>query len=62
MVVAMLLYSAVGYRLIFIVTIVVGVVSLLLIVMFQPSRVKALDDQYRKEAGKPLDDALAGRK
>lgn len=43
MVVAMLLYSAVGYRLIFIVTIVVGVVSLLLIVMFQPSRVKALD-------------------
>lgn len=62
MVVAMLLYSAVGYRLIFLVTAAAGVISLVLILLFKPSRVRALDDAYRKAAGKPLDGALAGRK
>ena len=62
MVVAMLLYSAFGYRLIFIVMAIVGVISMILIVLFKPSRVKELDDTYRKAAGKPLDDALAGRR
>ena len=39
-----------------------GIVATVLIVMFKPSKVKALDDKYREAAGKPLDDALAGRK
>lgn len=62
MIVVMLLYSALGYRMVFIATAIGGVVSLILILLFKPSRVKELDDKYRKTAGKPLDDALAGRR
>jgi len=30
--------------------------------LFKPARVKKYDDKYRAAAGKPLDDALVGRK
>jgi len=46
----------------FIFVAVSGVVSLILLVLFKPERVKAYDDKYRKAAGKPLDNVLAGRK
>lgn len=62
MIIVMLLYSALGYRMIFIATAIGGVVSLVLILLFKPSRVKEVDDKYRRAAGKPLDDALAGRR
>lgn len=41
---------------------VIAVISLVLILCFKPSNVKAVDDKYRAAAGKPLDDALVGRK
>ncbi len=39
-----------------------GVVSAILALLFNPAKVKALDDKYRSTAGKPLDEALTGRK
>lgn len=62
MLIAMLMYSAGGYRTIFITTAIVGVISLILLLLFKPSHVKEVDDKYRKAAGKTLDDALVGRK
>lgn len=41
---------------------VFGVISIILTLLFSPAHVKAVDDARRKKAGKPLDDALAGRK
>ncbi|MCD8149396.1 MAG: MFS transporter [Clostridiales bacterium] len=61
MLIARLLYSAVGYQAVFMVTAIAGAVSVVLMLLFKPSHVKAVDDKYRKAAGKPLDDALAGR-
>lgn len=49
-------------RLPFIVTAVIGVISVLLTLAFKPSKVKEADDAYRKAAGKPMDDVLVGRK
>ena len=46
----------------FLFLLVAGVISIVLLLLFKPSRVKAYDDQYRKAAGKPLDDVLVGRK
>ena len=40
----------------------IAVISLILVVCFKPAKVKAADDKYRAAAGKPLDDALVGRK
>ena len=62
MLIAMLMYSAGGYRTIFITTAIVGVISLILLLLFKPSHVKEVDDKYRTAAGKTLDDALVGRK
>ena len=62
MIVAILLYSSMGYRGIFVVTAIAGVVCMVLLMLFKPSHVKEVDDKYRKAAGKPLDDALVGRK
>jgi len=61
-VIAMLLYSSFGYQSIFVVTLVIGIISLILTMLFKPSRIKTRDDKYRTAAGKPLDDALEGRK
>ncbi|MCF0228733.1 MAG: hypothetical protein HUJ76_03430 [Parasporobacterium sp.] len=41
---------------------VAGVIATICIALFSPKHVKETDDKYRKEAGKPLDDALVGRK
>ncbi|MDD6159758.1 MAG: MFS transporter [Oscillospiraceae bacterium] len=41
---------------------VIAVIALILILCFKPAKVKATDDKYRAAAGKPLDDALVGRK
>ena len=41
---------------------VIAVISLVMILCFKPASVKAVDDKYRAAAGKPLDDALVGRK
>ncbi len=46
----------------FIFVAIAGVVSVILILLFKPSNVKKTDDKYRAAAGKPLDDALVGRK
>jgi MFS family permease len=51
-----------GTALPFIVTIVIAVISLILVLCFKPANVKKVDDKYRAAAGKPLDDALVGRK
>ena len=47
---------------IFNVVAVVGVVCIILMFLFSAKHVKEKDDAFRKEAGKPLDDALADRK
>ena len=36
--------------------------ALVLVLCFKPTKVKEADDKYRVAAGKPLDDALVGRK
>ena len=41
---------------------IAGVISLIMLLLFKPARVKKYDDKYREAAGKPLDDALVGRK
>jgi len=41
---------------------IAGAVSIILLLLFKPARVKKFDDKYRTKAGKPLDDALVGRK
>lgn len=52
----------VGAAIPFWVTAVIAVISLIMVLCFKPSNVKAVDDKYRLAAGKPLDDALVGRK
>jgi MFS family permease len=39
-----------------------GVISVILVLLFKPANVRTLDNKYRAVAGKPLDEALAGRK
>ncbi len=39
-----------------------GVVALVVMLIHKPSHIKEMDDKYRAAAGKPLDDALVGRK
>lgn len=54
--------NGLGVTLPFWVTAVIALISIILIAVFQPSKVKAADDKYRQAAGKPLDNALVGRK
>ena len=51
-----------GYNAIFTVIAIVGVLSIILVLLFSAKHVKEKDDRFREEAGKPLDDALVGRK
>ena len=46
----------------FVATAIIAAISLICIIAFKPGKVKAADDKYRAKAGKPLDDALVGRK
>ena len=41
---------------------IAGVISLILLFLFKPARVKKYDDKYRAKAGKPQDNVLVGRK
>ena len=61
MVVAMIMI-ALGYNHIFTMTLILGVISIILLLLVKPSHIKEKDDKFRQAAGKPLDDALVGRK
>ena len=62
MVIANLMATTLGTQAVFGVTGIAGIIGLILAILFKPARVKAYDDKYRQAAGKPLDDALVGRK
>ncbi|MCD8364498.1 MAG: sugar porter family MFS transporter [Clostridiales bacterium] len=47
---------------VFIMITIAGVIGILLMILFSGAHVKKVDDKYRAAAGKPLDDALVGRK
>ena len=51
-----------GYQAAFIAIGVLGVLSMVLILLFNSKHVKLVDDKYRKAAGLALDDALLSRK
>ncbi len=58
-----ILMGATGsYVAVFTMVLVLGVLSVILVLCFSASHVKAKDDAYRTAAGKALDDALVGRK
>lgn len=61
-VIAFLLYTSLGYRLCFAVTVICGIIGLILILLFSGKHIKIVDDKYRTAAGKPLDDILLERK
>ncbi len=61
MIVAIVMIAA-GYNHIFTMTLILGIISVILLCLVSPAHVKAKDDKYREAAGKPLDDALVGRK
>ena len=61
MIVAIVMLSL-GYNHIFTMTLILGVISIILLLLVNPAHIKEKDDAYRKAAGKPLDDALVGRK
>ena len=63
--IAALLFGATGYKGhagAFTFVAVSGVVALIVMLLYKPEHIKAMDDKYRAAAGKPLDDALVGRK
>lgn len=62
MVVGMLMGITGSYLAIFTVVTILGIISIVFCLLFSAKHVKAKDDAYRKAAGKPLDDALVGRK
>lgn len=64
MIVAMLLFGKgmPDIKAPFMFVLIAGIVGFVLTALFKPSHIKELDDKYRSAAGKPLDDALAGRK
>lgn len=47
---------------IFALILVIGIISVILISLFNGKHVKEVDDKLRLKAGKPIDDALVGRK
>ncbi len=61
-IVAILIASVMGVRAVFIFLLIAGVIGMVLMLLFSSNHVKTVDDTYRKAAGKPLDDALVGRK
>lgn len=58
--VAMTVFRAVTLP--FALTAVIAAISIVLVLLFKPAKVKEADDKYRQAAGKALDDALVGRK
>lgn len=61
-IIAALIASKLEVTGVFLFLLIAGIVSVLLMVAFSASHVKRVDDKYREAAGKPLDDALVGRK
>ena len=61
MLVAIIMINA-GYNNVFTMSLILGVISVVLLLLVRPSHIKEKDDKYRAAAGKPLDDALVGRK
>ncbi len=64
-IIAGLLFGATGYKGhagAFTFVLICGIIALILMLIYKPASIKALDDKYRAKAGKPLDDALVGRK
>ena len=51
-----------SYIPVFVMVLILGVISVILVLLFNAKRVKAKDDAYRAAAGKVVDDALVGRK
>ena len=63
--IAALLFGTTGYKGhagAFTFVAIAGVVALVVMLLYKPSHIKEMDDKYRAAAGKPLDDALVGRK
>ena len=63
--IAALLFGATGYKGhagAFTFVLISGVVALVVMLLYKPEHIKEMDDKYRAAAGKPLDDALVGRK
>jgi len=63
--IAALLFGANGYKGhagAFVFVAISGVVALVVMILYKPGHIREMDDKYRAAAGKPLDDALAGRK
>ena len=63
--IAALLFGATGYKGhagAFTFVLISGIVALVVMLIHKPSHIKEMDDKYRAAAGKPLDDALVGRK
>ena len=54
--------GSVNVRAVFIFEIALGIVGTVLMFLFSAKHIKEIDDKYREAAGKPLDDALVGRK
>jgi len=64
-VIANLLFGATGYKGhagAFTFVLICGILSVILMILYNPKSIKARDDKYREKAGKELDDALVGRK
>lgn len=61
-VIARLMATKMGYNAIFLATAIIAVICIVLASLFSAKHVKETDDKYRAAAGKPLDDALVGRK
>ncbi len=64
-IIAALLFGATGYKGhagAFAFVLVCGIIALILMILFKPAAIKARDDKYRAAVGKPVDDALVGRK
>lgn len=61
-IIAMLIASSLHVAGVFLFLLIGGIIGLVLMLAFSSSHVKSVDDQYRKAAGKSLDDALVGRK
>lgn len=51
-----------GHGGVFLLVGVCGIVALVVMLLYKPEHIRELDDKYRTAAGKPLDDALVGRK
>ncbi|MCD8366094.1 MAG: hypothetical protein LUC83_09885 [Clostridiales bacterium] len=51
-----------GVRSVFVFLTIIGIIGVVLISCFSKNHIRKLDDKYRAEAGKPLDDALGDRK